>query len=41
LDVARTSWPGIVTILPFPAAAILASAGVISLLPTIFFRQRH
>jgi hypothetical protein len=41
LDMAKTSWPGIVSILPFPAAAVLAAAGVISLLPTIFFRQRH
>jgi hypothetical protein len=41
LDAAKRSWPGINTILPFPAPAILAVLGVLMLLPTIFLRQRH
>lgn len=41
LDAAKSSWPAVTTILPFPAAAVLTALGVMTLLPTIFFRQRH
>jgi len=41
LDMARRSWPGISAILSFPAPAILAVLCALTLLPTVFFRQRH
>ena len=41
LNMAQTSLPAIRGALPFPAVAVLGVLGVLSLLPTIFFRQRH
>ncbi|MBI1213306.1 MAG: hypothetical protein GC190_17715 [Alphaproteobacteria bacterium] len=41
LDWVKSAWSGVTAILPFPAPAILAALGAITLLPTIFFRQRH
>jgi hypothetical protein len=41
LEMAQRSWPAIATFLPFPAPAVLGVLGVLSLVPTIFFRQRH
>ncbi len=41
LSLAQRSLPAITSILPYPAPAVLAVLGVIALLPTGFFRQRH
>jgi len=41
LDMAQHAWPGIAPVLPYPAPAVLALLGVLTLLPTIFFRQKH
>jgi hypothetical protein len=41
LNLAQHSLPAITSILPYPASAVLAVLGVIALLPTAFFRQRH
>lgn len=38
---AQQSWPGITTIARYPAPAVLALLGVLTLLPTVFLRQRH
>jgi hypothetical protein len=38
---AERAWPGVGAILPYPAPAVLLVLAVISLLPTIFLRQRH
>jgi hypothetical protein len=41
LSMAQNSWPGITGILPYPAVAVLGVLGMLTLLPTIFLRQRH
>ena len=41
LEAAKRSWPALNTILPFPAPAVLAVLGVLTLLPTALLRQRH
>ena len=41
LEMAQRSWPGIAAVLPYPAPAVLGVLGVLTLLPTIFFRQKH
>lgn len=40
-DMVTHSWPSVSAILPYPAPAVLFALGLISLLPTVFFRQRH
>ena len=41
LELAQRQVPSIAGILPFPAPAVLGILGVLMLLPTAFFRQRH
>lgn len=41
LSLAQHSLPAITGILLYPAPAVLAVLGVVALLPTAFFRQRH
>ena len=41
LDAAQRQLPAVAGILPFPAPAVLGVLGVLTLLPTIFLRQRH
>jgi len=38
---AEHAWPGVSAVLPYPALAVLLVLAVITLLPTIFLRQRH
>ena len=40
-DAAQRSWSGLTAVARFPAPAVLALLGVLTLLPTIFLRQRH
>jgi hypothetical protein len=40
-EAAQRSWPGITTIARFPAPAVFAVLGVLTLLPMAFLRQRH
>ena len=41
LDAAHRQVPAIASILPLPAPAVLGALGMLTLLPTIFLRQRH
>ena len=41
LEFAQRHVPALSGILPFPAPAVLGILGVLMLLPTAFFRQRH